>query len=312
MSANHTIHSLKHHFGWDNSNVPIVKVISGETIEIDTVDSSGAQLSLKSSIEDVRNLDFSKVNPVTGPIFIEDACEGDVIEIEFIDFVTSGWGWTAIIPGFGLLADEFQTPDLNLWKYEKNNPIESVYSTYGKIPLKPFVGTIGLALKERGNHSVVPPRDCGGNLDIKELSKGSKVRLPVQVSGGLLSLGDTHAAQGDGEVCGTAIESPMKVIVKVNLIKNFKIQSPQFETFGPVSNHIDKDGYFVTTGIGPDLIEGARNSIRHMIDLLVQKHNIPDSKAYMFCSVCADLRISEVVDAPNWVVSCYFPKSVFN
>jgi len=312
MSANHTIHSLKHHFGWDNSNVPIVKVISGETIEIDTVDSSGAQLSLKSSIEDVRNLDFSKVNPVTGPIFIEDACEGDVIEIEFIDFVTSGWGWTAIIPGFGLLADEFQTPDLNLWKYEKNNPIESVYSTYGKIPLKPFVGTIGLALKESGNHSVVPPRDCGGNLDIKELSKGSKVRLPVQVSGGLLSLGDTHAAQGDGEVCGTAIESPMKVIVKVNLIKNFKIQSPQFETFGPVSNHIDKDGYFVTTGIGPDLIEGARNSIRHMIDLLVQKHNIPDSKAYMFCSVCADLRISEVVDAPNWVVSCYFPKSVFN
>ena len=312
MSANHTIHSLKHHFGWDNSNVPIVKVISGETIEIDTVDSSGAQLSLKSNIEDVRNLDFSKVNPVTGPIFIEDACEGDVIEIEFIDFVTSGWGWTAIIPGFGLLADEFQTPDLNLWKYEKNNPIESVYSTYGKIPLKPFVGTIGLALKESGNHSIVPPRDCGGNLDIKELSKGSKVRLPVQVSGGLLSLGDTHAAQGDGEVCGTAIESPMKVIVKVNLIKNFKIQSPQFETFGPVSNHIDKDGYFVTTGIGPDLIEGARNSIRHMIDLLVQKHNIPDSKAYMFCSVCADLRISEIVDAPNWVVSCYFPKSVFN
>ena len=312
MSANHTIHSLKHHFGWDNSNVPVINVISGEIIEIDTVDSSGSQLSLNSSIEDVRNLDFSKVNPVTGPIFIEDACEGDVIEIEFIDFVTSGWGWTAIIPGFGLLADEFKTPDLNLWKYEKNNPIESVYSTYGKIPLKPFVGTIGLALKESGNHSVVPPRDCGGNLDIKELSKGSKVRLPVQVTGGLLSLGDTHAAQGDGEVCGTAIESPMKVIVRVNLIKNFKIQSPQFETFGPVSNHIDKDGYFVTTGIGPDLIEGARNSIRHMIDLLVQKHNIPDSKAYMFCSVCADLRISEVVDAPNWVVSCYFPKSVFN
>ena len=312
MSANHTIHSLKHHFGWDNSNVPIINVISGETIEIDTVDSSGSQLSLNSSIEDVRNLDFSKVNPVTGPIFIEDACEGDVVEIEFIDFVTSGWGWTAIIPGFGLLADEFKTPDLNLWKYEKNNPIESVYSTYGKIPLKPFVGTIGLALKESGNHSVVPPRDCGGNLDIKELSKGSKVRLPVQVSGGLLSLGDTHAAQGDGEVCGTAIESPMKVIVRVNLIKNFKIKSPQFETFGPVSNHIDKDGYFVTTGIGPDLIEGARNSIRHMIDLLVQKQNIPDSKAYMFCSVCADLRISEVVDAPNWVVSCYFPKSVFN
>jgi|TARA_Y100000294_G_scaffold164543_1_gene171400 formamidase len=312
MSNNHTIHSLQHHFGWDNANKPVIDIKSGETIEIDTVDSSGSQLNIDSTIDDVKNLDFSKVNPVTGPIFIEDAKEGDVVEVELIDFISSGWGWTAVIPGFGLLSDEFKDPDLNLWKYNKDNPIESIYSTYGKVPLKPFVGTIGLALKEPGNHSIVPPRHCGGNLDIKDLSKGSKVRFPVQIPGALLSLGDTHAAQGDGEICGTAIESPMKVIVKVNLIKNMKIPSPQFETFGPVSNHIDKDGYFVTTGVGSDLMEGAKNAIRSMIDLLVKKLNIPDSKAYMFCSVCADLRISEVVDVPNWVVSCYFPKSVFN
>ena len=312
MSNNHTIHSLQHHFGWDNTNKPVIDIKSGETIEIDTVDSSGSQLNIDSTIDDVKNLDFSKVNPVTGPIFIEDAKEGDVVEVELIDFIASGWGWTAVIPGFGLLSDEFKDPDLNLWKYNKDNPIESIYSTYGKVPLKPFVGTIGLALKEPGNHSIVPPRHCGGNLDIKDLSKGSKVRFPVQIPGALLSLGDTHAAQGDGEICGTAIESPMKVIVKVNLIKNMKIPSPQFETFGPVSNHIDKDGYFVTTGVGSDLMEGAKNAIRSMIDLLVKKLNIPDSKAYMFCSVCADLRISEVVDVPNWVVSCYFPKSVFN
>tara|TARA_Y100001949_G_scaffold175117_1_gene184189 strand:- start:1005 stop:1943 length:939 start_codon:yes stop_codon:yes gene_type:complete len=312
MSNNHTIHSLQHHFGWDNANKPVIDIKSGETIEIDTVDSSGSQLNIDSTIDDVKNLDFSKVNPVTGPIFIEDAKEGDVVEVELIDFIASGWGWTAVIPGFGLLSDEFKDPDLNLWKYNKDNPIESIYSTYGKVPLKPFVGTIGLALKEPGNHSIVPPRHCGGNLDIKDLSKGSKVRFPVQIPGALLSLGDTHAAQGDGEICGTAIEGPMKVIVKVNLIKNMKIPSPQFETFGPVSNHIDKDGYFVTTGVGSDLMEGAKNAIRSMIDLLVKKLNIPDSKAYMFCSVCADLRISEVVDVPNWVVSCYFPKSVFN
>ena len=312
MSNNHTIHSLQHHFGWDNANKPVIDIKSGETIEIDTVDSSGSQLNIDSTIDDVKNLDFSKVNPVTGPIFIEDAKVGDVVEVELIDFIASGWGWTAVIPGFGLLTDEFTEPDLNLWKYNKDNPIESIYSTYGKVPLKPFVGTIGLALKEPGNHSIVPPRHCGGNLDIKDLSKGSKVRFPVQIPGALLSLGDTHAAQGDGEICGTAIESPMKVIVKVNLIKNMKIPSPQFETFGPVSNHIDKDGYFVTTGVGSDLMEGAKNAIRSMIDLLVKKLNIPDSKAYMFCSVCADLRISEVVDVPNWVVSCYFPKSVFN
>ena len=311
MKTNYTIHSLSHHFGWDNSFTPVIEVKSGQIIEIETVDSSGAQLDLNSTIEDVKNLDFSKVNPVTGPIYIENAELGDVIEIELIDFVSSGWGWTAIIPGFGLLAEEFKKPDIYLWTYDKNKPIESFYSTYGKVPLKPFVGTIGLALKEKGNHSVVPPRHCGGNLDIKELSKGSKIKFPVQVPGGLLSLGDTHAAQGDGEVCGTAIESPMKVLIKINLIKNMKINSPQFETFGPASNHIDKDGYFVTTGIGPDLMEGAKNSIRSMIDLLIQKFNIPDTKAYMFCSVCADLRISEIVDMPNWVVSCYFPKSVF-
>ena len=310
--SNHTIHSVSHHFGWDNSNKPIQRVRSGTIIEIETLDSSGEQLNINSTIEDVKNLDFSKVNPVTGPIFIENAKEGDVLEVEFLDFITSGWGWTAIIPGFGLLADEFSEPDINLWKYDSNNAIESLYSTFGKVPLKPFVGTIGLALKEPGNHSIVPPRHCGGNLDIKDLTKGSVIRFPVQVPGALLSLGDTHAAQGDGEVCGTAIESPMKVVIKINLIKNLSIPSPQYETNGPISNHIDKYGYFATTGIGPDLMECAKNAVRAMIDLLGKKENIPANKAYMLCSVCSDLRISEIVDIPNWVVSCYFPKYIFS
>ena len=310
--SNHTIHSISHHFGWDNSNEPILYIKSGETIEIETIDSSGEQLNVNSTVENVKNLDFSKVNPVTGPIYIEDAKVGDVLEVEFLEFITSGWGWTAIIPGFGLLADEFNEPDLYLWKYDPNNPIQSSYSTFGKVPLNPFVGTIGLALKEPGNHSIVPPRHCGGNLDIKDLIKGSKIRFPVQVPGALLSLGDTHAAQGDGEVCGTAIESPMKVIIKINLIKNQFISSPQYETNGSIFKIIDKYGYFVTTGIGPDLMDGVKNAVRSMIDLLGKKENISANKAYMLCSVCADLRISEIVDIPNWVVSCYFPKYIFS
>ena len=112
MSNNHTIHSLHHHFGWDNANKPVIEIKSGETIEIETVDSSGSQLNIDSTIDDVKNLDFSKVNPVTGPIFIEDAKEGDVVEVELIDFIASGWGWTAVIPGFGLLSDEFKDPCL--------------------------------------------------------------------------------------------------------------------------------------------------------------------------------------------------------
>ena len=309
---NHTIHSIHHHFGWDNSKKPILEIKSGESVLIETIDSSGEQLNKNSTLTDVKNLDFSKVNPVTGPIFIENAEEGDVIEVEFLEYITSGWGWTAIIPGFGLLADEFNDPDIYIWKYDSNNPNQSLFSSFGKIPLKPFVGTIGLALKESGNHSIVPPRHCGGNLDIKDLTIRSKIRFPVQVPGALLSLGDTHAAQGDGEVCGTAIESPMKILVKINLIKNLSIPTPQYETFESSSQHIDKYGYFVTTGIGPDLMEGAKNAVRAMIDLLGKNENIPANKAYMLCSVCSDLRISEIVDVPNWVVSCYFPKFVFS
>ena len=312
MQKNHTIHSLHHHFGWDNANKPIIKIKSNEIISIETIDSSGSQLNLNSTIQDVKNLDFSKVNPVSGPIYIENAKVGDIIEVEFLKFDTSGWGWTAVIPGFGLLSDEFKDPDINIWSYDKYNPSHSMYCEFAKIPLKPFVGTIGLALEEPGLHSIVPPRHCGGNLDIKDLSKGSKIRFPVQVEGGLLSLGDTHAAQGDGEVCGTAIESPMQVTIKVTLIKNSFISSPQFETFKPSSSHIDKNGYFATTGIGPDLMENSKNAVRDMINLIVQKNNIDSSKAYMLCSVCADLRISEIVDMPNWVVSCYLPKYIFN
>ena len=312
MQNNHTIHSLHHHFGWNNAIEPVIKIRSNEILSIETIDSSGSQLNLNSTIEDIKKLDFSKINPVTGPIYIENAEVGDVIEVEFFEFDTSGWGWTAIIPGFGLLADEFKEPDINIWTYDKHNPSHSMFNEFAKIPLNPFVGTIGLALKEEGTHTIVPPRNCGGNLDIKDLSKGSKIRFPVQVKGGLLSLGDTHAAQGDGEVCGTAIESPMKVNIKVNLIKKFSISSPQFETFKSTSNHIDKDGYFVTTGIGPDLMEASKNSVRNMIDLICKINHLHPNKAYMLCSVCADLRISEIVDMPNWVVSCYFPKYVFN
>jgi acetamidase/formamidase len=136
------------------------------------------------------------------------------------------------------------------------------------------------------------------------------LRLPVEVDGALLSIGDTHAAQGDGEVCGTAIESPIDVLVKIDLIKDAKISSPEFETSSAVTKHIDSAGYLVTTGVGPDLMVGAREAVSRMIDLLVKRHKITPMQAYMLCSVAGDLRISEIVDMPNWVVSFYFPKSI--
>lgn len=149
-------------------------------------------------------------------------------------------------------------------------------------------------------------------MDIRDLTVGVELYLPVKVKGALFSIGDTHAAQGDGEVCGTAIESPMSVAAKLELVKGENLHFPRFRTNGPVTRHLDAKGYDVTTGIGPDLMEATKNAVRGMIELLGRQHGLSAPDAYMLCSVCADLRISEVVDQPNWVVSCYLPRIVFD
>ncbi|MDP6885138.1 MAG: acetamidase/formamidase family protein, partial [Rhodospirillales bacterium] len=215
-------------------------------------------------------------------------------------------------PDFGLLADQFPDPALTLWSFDAGGRAPAAFGPGGRVPLKPFCGTVGLAPGEAGPHSIVPPRRVGGNIDIRDLAAGTELYLPVEVTGALFSIGDTHAAQGDGEVCGTAIESPMTVTLAFDLVKDAGLAFPRYDTPGPVSRHFDAKGYHVTTGIGPDLMEGARAAVSGMIDLLAKLHGLAAADAYMLCSVCADLRISEVVDLPNWVVSYYFPKIVFD
>ena len=309
--CDYTIHSVHHHFGWDNANAPVEKVAPGSTIEVHCLEASCGQITQESTIDSIRTFDFSKTNPVTGPIYIDGAEPGDAIKVTIEEFEPCGFGWTGIIPGFGLLADDFTEPGLTLWKYDATTMAPAAFSDKGKVPLKPFIGTIGLVPAEAGTHSIVPPRRMGGNMDICDLSAGSELYLPVEVAGGLLSLGDTHAVQGDGEVCGTAIESAMNVKVKLDLIKDARLPTPRFTTSGPVSRHLDGKGYEVTTGIGPDLMEAAKAAVSNMIELLGKQHNLTAADAYMLCSVCADLRISEIVDQPNWVVNFYFPRIVF-
>ena len=312
MQSNHTIHSQHHHFGWDNANAPVQTVTPGENVTFQVVDASGGQLGPDSTVVDVAALDFGKVNPVTGPVFIDGAEPGDALKVTIESFAPSGWGWTANIPGFGLLADQFEEPALHIWRYDRASLLPAAYGPGGRVPLKPFCGTIGLAPAEAGLHSIVPPRRVGGNMDIRDLSAGTVLYLPVEVAGALFSVGDTHATQGDGEVCGTAIESPMDITLTFDLVKNAGIEFPRYETAGPVSRHFDAKGYHVTTGIGPDLFENARAAVGGMIDLLGREYGLAAIDAYMLCSVCADLRISEIVDQPNWVVSFYFPKVVFD
>ncbi len=309
--CNHTIHDHQCHFGWNRDNPPVLRIAPGETVEFHPVDSSGGQLNPSSTLADLAKLDFAKVNPVAGPVYIEGAEPGDAIKVTLLDFAPSGWGWTANIPGFGLLADQFKDPALHIWKYDLGTLAPAMYGPGGRVPLKPFCGTIGLAPAEAGQHSVVPPRRMGGNMDIRDMAAGTELYLPVEVAGALFSVGDTHACQGDGEVCGTAIESPCSVAAKFELVKGANLAFPRFTTPGPVSRHLDQKGYEVTTGIGPDLMEGAKAAVSGMIDLLSRRYNMNAVDAYMLCSVCGDLRISEIVDMPNWVVSFYFPRVVF-
>lgn len=310
-NCDYTIHGRHHHFGWDNSLVPAERVAPGSTIEFQCLDSSGGQLQADSTVADVAKLDFDRINPVTGPIFVEGAEPGDALKVTIEMFKPSGFGWTGNIPGFGLLADDFPEPALNIWKYDAASLEPALFGKHARVPLKPFAGTIGNALAETGLHSVVPPRRVGGNLDIRDLAAGTVLYLPVEVTGALFSVGDTHAAQGDGEVCGTAIESPMDVVLKLDLVKDARLKTPRFTTPGPVTRHLDAKGYEVTTGIGPDLMTGAREAVAQMVDLLAGRYKIDPVEAYMLVSVCGDLRISEIVDMPNWVVSFYFPRCVF-
>ncbi len=286
-------------------------MVPGSRVHFHCLDSSTGQLTRDSTVADVAALDFGKINTVTGPVYVDGAEPGNVLKITLEQFHPSGFGWPANIPGFGLLADQFGDPHLKIWDYDPDTLAPSLFSDIARVSLKPFAGTIGLAPAEPGLHSVVPPRRMGGNLDIRDLAVGSVLYLPVEVAGALFSAGDTHAAQGDGEVCGTAIESPMDVEITLDLIKREPLTFPRFSTPGPVTRHLDAKGYEVTTGIEPDMMQGAKNAVSGMIDLLGKQHGLSPEDAYLLCSVAGDLRISEIVDMPNRVVSFYFPRVLF-
>lgn len=307
--GSHTIHKGHIHHGWNNAFPPVLTIAPGASIEFETLDASSGQLSAKSTVEDLKKLDLGRVNPVTGPVFVDGAKPGDALKVTVLSFKPSGWGWTGNIPGFGLLADQFPEALLHHWHYDPGLA-PAMYGPGGRVPLRPFTGTIGVAPAAAGLHSVIPPRNVGGNMDVRDITAGVELYLPIEVDGALFSVGDTHAAQGDGEVCGTAIESPIDVALKFELVKGANLRMPRYVTPGPVTDHFDKKGYEVTTGIGPDLMAGARMAVSEMVELLSRRFGYSAIDAYMLCSVCADLRISSIVDVPNWVVSFYFPRIV--
>ncbi len=312
--SGHTIHVHRDqwHLAWDHSITPIATIASGETVTFDLLDASCGQIGPDSTVDAIRTLDFSQVDQVNGPIYVESAAPGDTLEIELLDLQPADWGWTAVIPGFGLLADEFAEPALKIWHLEGGAEGSAEFTQGIRIPLAPFCGEIGLAPGAPGSFSTIPPYRHGGNMDTKHLTKGARLYLPVEVPGALYSMGDGHAAQGDGEVCGTAIETPMRATVRLTVHKDRQIPEPQFLTAGPLISRTNTAPYYVTDGIGPDLPEATRKAVRYMIDHLQWRYGLSRADAYMLCSVAVDLKLCEVVDMPNWTVGAFLPQSIFS
>jgi acetamidase/formamidase len=306
-----SLHVLREqvHYGWSRDNEPLLTVASGSEVAFETADASGGQLRPGSTHDSVRQLDFARVNPVCGPIFVEVARAGDTLQVDILAVEPGTYGWTGIIPGFGLLADRFPDPWLHLWEFADGC---GVFTDEIRVPLQPFCGVLGVAPAEPGLHSVVPPRRVGGNLDTRQLGEGATLYLPVEVEGALFGVGDTHGAQGDGEVCGTAIEGAMNVALRLSVRTDIEVKTPEFEVRRPLERPgAAAAGYHATTGVGPDLMGAARQSVERMISHLETRRGLSAEQAYALCSVAVDLRISEIVDAPNWVVSAFLPNDVF-
>jgi formamidase len=337
------------HNRWHPEIAPIARVAPGEEITLETRDGLDGQLTASSTAGDLLTTRFGLSHPLTGPVYIEGAEPGDLLEVEILGYEHRGIGVTAFLPGFGFLADVFPDPYLVIWEL-----VDDVARTPAlpgvAIPADLFAGVLGVAPSQaslesarsreqelaargglvagddpddawppeaRSGLRTIPPRETGGNLDIRQLVAGSTLFLPVEVPGALFSAGDLHFAQGDGEVCGSAIEIAGAVTVRFGVRKQ-PSWLPRFPAFGTPAS--PGRPMFATTGIpladdgsnaDMDLNLAARRALLELIDYLETARGLDREAAYVLCSVAADLRISEVVDVPNALVSALLPLDVF-
>lgn len=349
------------HNRWHEAIPPILRVQPGDRVVLETRDALDGQLSAGSTAADVGRADLNPVHPLTGPVYVEGAEPGDLLEVRIGEIRPEPFGFTCQVPGFGFLRDVFTEPHLVRWRiadgWAESDDLPGV-----RIPGAPFMGVIGVApsaelrdrqrereaeLAGRGGVALppdptgavpsdprlakeglrtVPPRETGGNLDIKQLSEGTTLLIPVFAPGALFSVGDAHFAQGDGEACGTAIEMSATFSGELHLRKgeaarrNIKsVQYSREEYVVPPQFQAPRR-FYATTGISvrgdgrnesEDATLAARNAYLAMVDYLVAERGFDRQQAYAICSVAVDLKISEVVDVPNFVVSAFLPLDIF-
>ena len=288
------------HNRWNKDIPPVVHINSGDIVTIETREASDGHFTPDSTVKDIATRDSSKVHPITGPIYIEEAEPGNVLQIDILKYELGEWGWTLTGKGLGILPDELSKSYLNIWIYDKDKKYAK-FKDGIMIKLEPFCGVMGVAWEETGEFRTIPPRKNGGNMDIRYLTAGTTLYLPVFVKGALFSAGDAHAAQGDGEVCVSGIETDLTVTVRISVIKGFSIDEPRYEN----------DTFYATTGFGTTIIEAAKKATGFMIKHLTTNYELSPEEAYVLCSVAMDLKICETVDMPHYLVSAHIPKSIF-
>ncbi|KIL42570.1 acetamidase/formamidase family protein [Jeotgalibacillus soli] len=309
MPKTHTFPTNIVHYTWDVQHKPVLTIESGDTVMFDTREVTDNQFTIDSTTASIGELDWSRVYPLAGPIYIEGAEPGDTLAVEILDLKAKSWGWTAVLPGLGLLAEEF--PDAYLRTFDLSDGEYIHFREDIKVPIEPFLGTMGVCPKDANGSPIMPPGTFGGNLDTRQLMIGTTLYLPVQEIGALFSCGDGHAAQGDGEVCVSALECPMFSSLRFTLIKGKTIPSPQFQTKGALTPKVNHAGFYGTTGVGPDLMAASQDALRGMVDHIAETYDLPKIDAYLLSSLCVDLKISEIVDAGQYVVSAVLPLAVF-
>jgi acetamidase/formamidase len=309
MPRTHYLPDEQVHFTWDTGNELRVVVDSGDTVVVWTRDVSDNQIGPDSDTSVIAGLDWDRVYPLCGPIGIQGAEPGDTLAIEILDIHTQGWGWTAILPGLGLLPEDF--PDAYLRVFDLSPGDVAYMRDDIAIPVEPFFGTMGVCPAGASAQPVMPPGIFGGNMDTRQLVRGATLYLPIQVEQALFSCGDAHGAQGDGEVCVTGLEAPMFAALRFTLEKGRSIPSPQYHTPGPLTRRVDSAPFFGTTGVGGDLYVAAQDAVRAMVDHIATTYDLGREDAYLLCSLAVDLKISEIVDAGQYIVSALLPEAIF-
>ncbi|HWM09095.1 MAG TPA: acetamidase/formamidase family protein [Solirubrobacteraceae bacterium] len=297
------------HYTWDEGHEPVLSVDSGDTVVVWTREVSDNQITRESDTSVIAGVDWDRVYPLAGPIVVDGAEPGDTLAVEILDIRTQGWGWSAVFPGLGLLPDEF--PDAYLRIFDISNGSFAYFRDDVAVPLAPFFGTMGVCPAGASGVPIMPPGTFGGNMDTRQLVRGSTLFLPVQLPGARFSCGDAHGCQGDGEVCVTGLEAPMYAALRFTLEKGRSLPGPQYRTPAPLTPLVDAMPFYATTGVGGDLYVAAQDATRAMVDHIVQVSGLDPIDAYMLASLCVDLKISEIVDAGQYIVSALLPEAVF-